>query len=97
MESPVHAGPFESSSDGHLAARFDNARGSRQALLVRLRITHPAAIGFEVVWALASLVAIRGLPRDGVQQSVEPSAVEFLNCAVIPRALPVRRLWSFAG
>ena len=73
----MHAGAFEAGADGHLATGFDDASGSAQGLFVELRIAHPVAIGFEVVEALPGLFARRDLPGDGLQESVEPSVVEF--------------------
>lgn len=72
----MHAGAFEASSDGQLAAGFDHAGGSAQPLLVEIRIAHAVSVGFEVLEALPRLFA-DGEPGNGLQQSIELSIVEF--------------------
>src|SRR5580700_2548673 len=41
---PVHAGAFQASADGDLAARFDDTGGRAELLRVKLRIAYPVSV-----------------------------------------------------
>ncbi len=86
----MHPGAFEARADGHLASGLDNASGSTQTLGVELRIAHTLAVGLEIMETATSLVGARNLAAEGLEQSLESSAVEFFLAAFGP----LRRSWS---
>jgi hypothetical protein len=77
-QGPMHAGAFEASADGHLAASFDHAGGDAQTLGVELRVAHAEAVGLGVVQSPAGVFTGRGMAADRGQQSAEAAPVEFL-------------------
>ena len=46
-DSPEHAGLLQTRSDHGLAASFNHTGANESSFLTKLRITHPAGVGFE--------------------------------------------------
>jgi hypothetical protein len=74
----VHAGAFEASADGHLAAGLDDSGRGAQALGVEVGVAHAVTVGLEVGQSPASVLAGGSRAADSSQQSVESARVEFL-------------------
>lgn len=80
----MHPGAFEPCTDGHFASGFHHARGSAQALGVKLWVAHTFAVGLEIVQATARVLGAGYMPPDGREQSLEFSRVEFFVPAIRP-------------
>ena len=66
----MHPGAFEACTDGHFASGFHHARGSAQALGVKLWVAHTFAVGLKIVQATARVPQAGYLASDGREQSL---------------------------
>src|SRR3984957_20757375 len=89
---PVHAGAFQASADGDLAARFDDTGGRAELLRVKLRIAYPVSVVAKVFGALKGFFVVRTVTEQRLQECVESAFIQL----VVPSLNPLRA-WLAGG
>lgn len=90
IDGPVHASPFEASSDRYFAASLDNAGGCAQALGAKLWVAHARAIAEDVHRAFDRLVGGSGMEAESVDNRSQFAFIQFLASRIHPH-------FAFAG
>src|ERR1700693_503077 len=77
IDSPVHARPFEASSDRHFASSFEDAGGGTQTLGVKFRVAHASAIVKDVQRAFGGLGGRSGMGAKSVDDGAQLAVIQF--------------------